>query len=116
VERKTFLPEAEAIEGMPALLESMQASLLAAALRRREEGSHRGAIDFDTFKERLESHGGFFFAGWCGEPACEERVKEETKATIRVLPDEEFRSPTTPDSCMVCGGRATAEAVWARAY
>ena len=115
-ERKMMLPEADAVSGMGALLDSIQQSLLAAALRRREEGSHRGAIDFDTFKERIESQGGFFFAGWCGDAACEERVKEESKATIRVLPDEEFRSAEKPKSCMVCGRDATVEAVWARAY
>ena len=111
-----MVPEADAIAGMRALLDEIQASLLAAALRRREEGSHRGPIDFDAFRERIESQGGFFFAGWCGDAACEERVKEETKATIRVLPDEEFRSAEAPETCMVCGGDAKVEAVWARAY
>jgi prolyl-tRNA synthetase len=43
-------------------------------------------------------------------------VKEETKATIRVLPDEEFRSAEAPTSCLKCGKSATAEAVWAKAY
>jgi prolyl-tRNA synthetase len=48
--------------------------------------------------------------------ACEAQIKEETKATIRVLPDEEFRSAETPTTCLKCGGAATAEALWAKAY
>ena len=55
-------------------------------------------------------------AGWCGSVECEERVKDETKATVRVLPGEEFRSETPPERCLVCGGEAAHEAVWARAY
>jgi prolyl-tRNA synthetase len=43
-------------------------------------------------------------------------VKEETKATIRVLPDEAFRSTPAPERCLVCGQPAGHEAVWARAY
>ncbi|MGH7532307.1 MAG: hypothetical protein ACREL4_03345 [Gemmatimonadales bacterium] len=43
-------------------------------------------------------------------------MKAETKATIRVLPDEEFRSPVAPTSCIWCDAPATTEAVWAKAY
>jgi len=56
------------------------------------------------------------FAGWCGDADCEARIKEETKATIRVLPDEEFRSAEAPQQCLRCGKHAVAEAVWAKAY
>ncbi|HUF13553.1 MAG TPA: proline--tRNA ligase [Longimicrobiales bacterium] len=115
-ERKLILPESEAVDGMTPLLEGMQAALFDAALRRREAGSHRGPIDYDRFRERIDAEGGFYFAGWCGAAACEERVKEETKATIRVLPSEEYCSDPAPTTCMVCGGEATVEAVWARAY
>ena len=43
-------------------------------------------------------------------------IKEETKATIRVLPDPEFRSPVAPTHCMWCGRPSVVEAVWAKAY
>ena len=46
----------------------------------------------------------------------EARVKEETKATIRVIPDAEFRSPVAPTTCMVTGEPAKHEVIWARAY
>ena len=45
-----------------------------------------------------------------------QRIKDETKATIRVLPDEEFRTADAPTTCLKCGSGSTTEAVWARAY
>jgi prolyl-tRNA synthetase len=59
---------------------------------------------------------GFVFAGWCSDAACEAAVKEDTKATIRCLPDEEFRSAEAPTTCLKCGRPSTVEALWAKAY
>jgi prolyl-tRNA synthetase len=67
-------------------------------------------------KEILETKGGFVYTGWSGDPAVEARAKEEMKATIRVIPDEEFRSGTTPTKCIGGGGASKMEVVWARAY
>ena len=53
---------------------------------------------------------------WNGDPAVEARVKEETKATIRVIPDAEFRSAEAPTTCIVTGEPAKYEVVWAKAY
>jgi prolyl-tRNA synthetase len=64
----------------------------------------------------MEGDGAFVYAGWCGNGACEAAIKEETKATIRVLPDEEFRSAEAPTHCLKCGKEATAEALWAKSY
>jgi prolyl-tRNA synthetase len=64
----------------------------------------------------MEANGGFVYAGYCGRADCEAEIKEQTRATIRVLPDEEFRSPEAPTTCMWCGRPSTAEAVWAKAY
>ncbi len=64
----------------------------------------------------MEGTGGFVYAGFCGRPECEAEIKEQTKATIRVLPDAEFRSPSPPTTCMWCGRPSVAEAVWAKAY
>ena len=47
----------------------------------------------------LEGPGGFVYAGFCGRGTCEAEIKQQTKATIRVLPDEEFRSPVAPTWC-----------------
>ena len=67
-------------------------------------------------RELVVADAGFIFAGWCGSEKCEAKVKEETKATIRCLPFEEFRSQKAPSNCLVCGGSAQHEAVWSRAY
>jgi prolyl-tRNA synthetase len=115
-ERKEFLPEAELLSSLPRRLDEYQAFLLERARARREANSYRDVLSYERFREIIEGPGGFVYAGWCGSAECEEKVKEETKATIRVLPDEEFRSSTAPGRCIVCGGEATCEAVWARAY
>jgi prolyl-tRNA synthetase len=115
-EKKAFLEEAAAIDAVPSVLDGIQAAMLEGALARREANSHRGVEDYDRFRQIIEADGGFVYAGWCGSAECEARVKEETKATIRCLPSEEFRSDEAPERCLVCGGRASEEAVWARAY
>jgi prolyl-tRNA synthetase len=70
----------------------------------------------DRLREIVEGEGGFVYAGWCGSAECEERVKDETKATIRCIPFEEFRSDEAPERCLVCGGAVEHEVVWAKAY
>ena len=96
-------------------MDSMQQELFEAARQRREQNSIRG-VTKASFLDFLERDGGFAYGGWCGDAKCEADIKEQTKATIRCLPDEEFRSPEAPATCMWCGRPATAEAVWARAY
>ena len=64
----------------------------------------------------MDGDGAFVYAGWCEDPKCEAEIKEETKATIRCLPDEEFRSADPPKSCLKCGRPSTVEALWAKAY
>src|SRR5919202_3102198 len=103
-------------EEVETLLEAIQDAMLDAARERRERQSVRDSISYDRFREIMEGEGAFVYAGWCGDPACEAAVKEETKATIRVLPDEEFRSAEAPTSCIRCGRPAQAEALWAKAY
>jgi prolyl-tRNA synthetase len=98
------------------LLATIQQDMLAAARERLDRNSIRGEITYDRFRELMEGEGAFVFAGWCGSAECEATIKDETKATIRVLPDEEFRSAEAPQRCLRCGRPAIAEAVWARAY
>ena len=102
-------------EEVEELLETMQEDMLAAARARLDARSYRGVTDYGQFKEIVEA-GGFVYAGWNGDPAVEARVKEETKATIRVIPDEEFRSAEAPTRCLVTGEPAQHEVLWARAY
>jgi prolyl-tRNA synthetase len=118
--RDTREKQSLSLDGLPAaaaaLLERIQHDMFAAALARREANSVRGKISYDEFKALMDGKGGFVFAGWCGDAACEAKVKEETKATIRCMPDAEFRSPVAPATCLCCGKPSQAEAVWARAY
>lgn len=101
---------------LPVVLEQIQADMLAAARARLEANSIREPISYERFKEVMEGPGAFVYAGWNGDPAVEARVKEETKATIRCIPDPEFRSPVAPTTCMVTGEPAKYEVVWARSY
>ncbi len=103
-------------EAINDLLSAIQEDLLIAARERREANSVRGSITYAGFREIMDGAGAFVYAGWCGSAECEARIKEETKATIRVLPDEEFRSAEPPTHCLLCGEPAVAEALWARAY
>jgi prolyl-tRNA synthetase len=105
-------------EDVAELLIRIQEDMMIAARERREANSIRERISYDKFREIMDGDGagGFVYAGWCGRPECEAAIKEETKATIRVLPDEEFRSAEAPTSCLKCGQEASAEALWAKAY
>lgn len=114
-ERKQPVAAAELATVIPALLDRVQAELLEEARARREARTHRGVESMDDFRAIVDGPGGFVFTGWCGGDACEDRVKEETKATIRVIPDEEFRSAAPASRCL-CGGDSVAEVVRAKAY
>ena len=103
-------------EDVADLLSMIQTDMRVAAFERREANSVRGDVSYDKFRELMEGDAGFVYAGFCGSPECEAQIKEETKATIRVLPDEEFRSAEAPERCLKCGRKAVAEALWAKAY
>ena len=103
-------------ETVAELLGTIQSDMLAAARDRREANSVRGDISYDRFREIMAGDGAFVYAGWNGDPAVEAQVKEETKATIRVIPDAEFQSAERPTRCMVTGEPAKHEVLWARAY
>jgi prolyl-tRNA synthetase len=114
--RKEIMDEAAALQGIAGRLEEFQKALRQLAVERREANSHRGITDYGKLRELVEADAGFIYAGWCGSEQCEAKVKEETKATIRNLPMEEFRSKEKPAKCAVCGNDAVHEAIWARAY
>ena len=98
-------------------LDEIQAAMLDAARARREQNSTRGVTKTQFIElMQLASGGGFAYGGFCGSPSCEAEIKAQTGATIRVLPDPEFRSKEAPRTCMWCGAPSVAEAVWAQAY
>ncbi len=97
-------------------VDRMQHDLLNTAILRREHNSFRHPENKQAFIDYLENGGGFVYAGWCGDPAVEAEIKAQTKATIRVIPDAEFRSSEAPKTCIWTGRPSVAEVVWARAY
>jgi prolyl-tRNA synthetase len=103
-------------EDVSEMLIRIQEDMLIDARERREANSIREAITYDKFRQIMDGEGAFVYAGWCSGTDCETAIKEETKATIRVLPDEEFRSAEAPRHCLKCGKDASAEALWAKAY
>jgi prolyl-tRNA synthetase len=114
--RKAFVPEEQAIQELPGRLDAFQTELLEASRRRREAATVRGVKSIDELAEALDGGAGFVLTGWSGDPAVEAVIKERTKATLRVLVDEEFRSATAPSSCVSGQGASVAEVAWARAY
>jgi prolyl-tRNA synthetase len=113
--KKESLPLAGLAVTLTAAMEAMQRDMLEVARARREANSIRGATK-EQFLAYLSAGGGFIYSGFCGHGECEAEIKDQTKATIRVLPDEEFRSSEVPAACMWCGQPSVTEAVWARAY
>ena len=113
--RKEAVPEARALGEIGGRLEALQGQLLHAAKARREAGTHRGEVSsVEELGALLDDGAGFIYSGWSGDPAVEEKAKD-VRATIRLIPDEEFRSATAPTRC-AGGGVASMEVVWARAY
>ncbi len=112
---KAATPRRGVVEAVTGALEEIQSTLFEAARARRDANSIRG-VDRDALTAFLNGPGGFAYGGFCGSTSCENAVKDETKATIRVLPDEEFRSESSPSACAWCGAPPSAEAVWAKAY
>ena len=68
--------------------------------------------DYMEFKSKIEK-GGFFNAPWCGKLECEEKIKEETGADIRVIP---FDSEITNEKCMYCQEQSVSVPIFARGY
>lgn len=92
-------------------LDDMQTALLNRALANRE--ARTITVDsYDEFKEKIEQ-GYFIMAHWDGTAETEERIKEETKATIRCIP---FDGDTTPGVCMVTGKPSARRVLFARSY
>ncbi len=93
------------------LLEDIQQNIYNKALRHREEMT-RTVDTYDEFKREIEK-GGFILAHWDGTTETEEKIKEETKATIRCIP---LDGDKTPGVCMVTGKPSKQRVIFARNY
>lgn len=93
-------------------LEAMQKEMLERARAHRESHTYT-AVNYDEFKEIVANKPGFVKAMWCGDRACEDKIKEETTATSRCMP---FNQEQVADVCVCCGKPAKAMVYWGKAY
>ena len=113
--RDTLEKESRSIEGITDYIENLlteiQTSLFEKARSYRDQNIYE--VDtYDEFKDQIEK-GGFILAHWDGTPETEEKIKNETKATIRCIP---LNGDKTPGKCMVTGKPSAQRVVFARSY
>jgi prolyl-tRNA synthetase len=109
-EGKAFVPQQGIATAVAQMLEEIQQALYDRALAFRKANTAEPA-DYEDFKKAVEK--GFAFSWWCGSETCEEKIKEETKATMRCIPLEQ---PGGAGKCVYCGQPATDKAIFAKAY
>jgi len=109
-EGKSWIAQAALAAAVGEALASIQKSLYDRALAFRKSKTIE-ADNYDDFKSAVEN--GFAFSFWCGDPACEQEIKEETRATLRCIPVEQARRS---GKCVKCGRPAGEGAYFARAY
>ncbi len=94
------------------VLSAMQTEMLERARTHREEHTSV-ALNYDEFKDAIANKPGFVKAMWCGEEACELKIKEDTTATSRCMP---FEQENLAETCVCCGKPAKAMVYWGKAY
>lgn len=104
------LDELEARAGE--ILDQMQAEMLERARTHRDTHTYE-AKDMDEFRRLFTEESGFVKAMWCGEQACEDKIKEELAVTSRCMP---FEQEQLSDTCVCCGKPAKKMVYWGKAY
>ena len=94
------------------LLEDIQSNLFQKALARRNAATYK-VETYEEFKKVLDETPGFVLAHWDGTPETEEKIKNETKATIRCIP---LGNPLENGVCIYSGKPSTQRVLFARAY
>ena len=94
------------------LLDSIHDGLYAKAQKSLESRIY-DAQDWDTFTNLIANKPGFVRAMWCGDLACELKIKEQTTASSRCLP---FGHEHIGDTCVCCGKPADTLVIWGKAY
>jgi prolyl-tRNA synthetase len=111
--REKIVVSLDELEGKIAeILEAMQKEMLERARAHREAHTYK-TTNYDDFEEILESKPGFVKAMWCGDEACENKIKEDTTATSRCMP---FEQEMISDQCICCGKEAKKLVYWGKAY
>ncbi len=110
---KEEIPMEEVTKRIPALLKEIQQDMLKRALKFREE--HTAEIeDYNKFCNYMLESKGFVRGYWCGSGNCEEKIKDDTKATIRCIINS--NNGEEGHNCLVCGEKALYCVYFARAY
>ncbi|MDD6222591.1 MAG: proline--tRNA ligase [Lachnospiraceae bacterium] len=99
-------------EAVPQLLETIQKEMLERATKHRDSHTWTAA-GYDEFKDTIANKPGFVKAMWCGDQACEDKIKEDTGATSRCIP---FRQEKISGVCACCGKPAKYMVYWDKAY
>jgi prolyl-tRNA synthetase len=99
------------INSIPQVLDDVQSTLFEKAFKFQEENTHK-VDNYEDFKSVLESKRGLIKTFWCGEQRCEDKIKEETMATIRVIPLEQDKK----GKCVLCKAESDKWVYFARAY
>lgn len=94
------------------LLAAMQVEMLERARAHRESHTYV-AKNYDEFKKIFAEKSGFVKAMWCGDRACEDKIKEDLSVTSRCMP---FEQEQIADTCVCCGKPAKKMVYWGRAY
>ncbi len=94
------------------ILDIMQHDMLERA-RKHRDAHTTTAVTYDEFKDAVENKPGFVKAMWCGDRACEDKIKEDTSATARCMP---FEQEHISDKCVCCGREAKTMVYWGKAY
>ncbi|MBB5264358.1 prolyl-tRNA synthetase [Catenibacillus scindens] len=99
-------------ESVANTLDTMQREMLERARAHRDSHTYT-ATNYEEFKAIIANKPGFVKAMWCGDQACEDKIKEETTATSRCMP---FAQEHISDVCVCCGKPAKAMVYWGKAY
>jgi len=109
---KQFVKKDDIINIIPNLLDSIQNNLFEQAKMFRKTNTHKVST-YSEFKDVIKNKGGFIRCGWDGTSETETAIKNETKATIRVIPfDERIKGL----NCIFSGKPAKHEVIFAKAY
>ena len=95
------------------LLETIQTDMFERAKAHRDNHIC-DAHNYEEFKEIVEKKPGFIRGMWCGDRACEDKIKEETGATSRCMPFNDQEQIT--ETCVCCGKPAHKLVYWGKAY
>ncbi|MBE6755989.1 MAG: proline--tRNA ligase [Ruminococcaceae bacterium] len=109
---KVFVSLDELETKIPELLKAVHDGLYEKALKRREEMTY-SVTNLDEMIKNAEERPGFIKAMWCGELACEEKLKEVAGVTSRCIP---FEQEEITDTCVCCGKKAKHMLYWGKAY